>query len=106
MTLDPGLLAHLDLLKQQFAAGLPERFARIDAALDACCAEPPPPTGLAALATALHSLAGSAGIFGFTALGEEARSAEQQAMGWTDHGCTREQLETLRSRVLAWRQTV
>ncbi len=101
---DAELLAQLDLLKQQFASGLPQRLDRIDAALDACTSDMGNPTPYAALVTGLHSLAGAAGIFGFGELGEQARTAEQSATQWRDTGCSREQLESLRALILSWRQ--
>ncbi len=104
MTTDTELLVQLDVLKQQFAAGLPTRLDRIDTAIDACVDDATNETALAALVTALHSLGGAAGIFGFTELGDQARDAERRVMQWAAAGCNSEQLEQLRSLVLAWRQ--
>ena len=54
-------------LRTQFMAGLPQRWLDIQAA----------PTGLLQQA-ALHRLAGAAGSYGLSALGEAARQAEAQ----------------------------
>ena len=103
MKLDPELLNRLELLKQQFKSGLPQRLDRIDTALDACADDPANPTAHAALATALHSLGGAAGIFGFGQLGVMAREAEREVMAWVGQGGTDEQIQRLRSLALSWR---
>ncbi len=64
---DANTLAQLELLKRQFAAGMPQRLQGIDAALDACVAAPGNPAANAAPVTELHSLAGAV-IFGFNDL--------------------------------------
>ncbi len=102
-TLDSELSAQLEVLKQQFAAGLPTRLDRIDTALRACSADPTNPTARAALVTALHSLGGAAGIFGFTVLGQQARQAELEVTQWADQPCTAEQLEQIATTAQTWR---
>lgn len=101
--LDPGLAARLALLRQQFAAGLPARLGRIDAALAACRSDPSDSNAVAALLAALHSLGGTAGIFGFASVGEQARHAERQVMQWTNRRGTPEELEQISVRLQGWR---
>lgn len=102
-TLDPALAAQLEALRRQFASGLPTRLDRIDAALAACRNDASSPTAKSALVTALHSLGGAAGIFGFDELGKQARQAEQQVMQWDEGRCTTEQLEIISACVNTWR---
>ncbi len=110
-TPDPGLLAQLDILRQQFAEGLPKRLDAIDAVLDGCAASAPDRNRLTEVGALLHALAGAAGIFGFTRLGEDARRAELQITDWTESArragslCTPAQWEQLRSLIRAWRNT-
>jgi HPt (histidine-containing phosphotransfer) domain-containing protein len=88
--LDPGYRAHLQALSDRFAASIPERMAAIAAALAAAGAAPDRQE-LEAVHHALHTVAGSAGSFGFTVLGDEARRLEQAVRailaggpGWTE----------------------
>lgn len=70
-------LAKLTALRAAFAAGLPERMEAIAACWRAAEAADPPqqvPTELIRLA---HSLAGSAGTFGYHRLGDKARELEE-----------------------------
>ena len=100
---DPALLAQLELLKRKFAGSLPARLDKIDAALDACAAAPADRQSLADLCAAFHSLAGSAGIFGFDTLGEQARRAEPQVLDCMDNAGTPVPLAQLRALAAAWR---
>ncbi len=104
MQLDAELLAQLDGLRRQFAAGLPKRLDMIDSALAASRADPSNDTALPALLTALHSLAGAAGTFGFGELGDAARLAEHQVAAWITQGCTKDELDAMQERVREWRQ--
>lgn len=104
MQLDPDLLARLDALRRQFAAGLPKRLDVIDSALAASRADPSNDTALPALVTALHSLAGAAGTFGFGELGDAAREAERRVAVWITQGCTTNELDALQGDVLHWRR--
>ncbi len=105
MSVDAELAIQLEQLRQQFAGGLPKRFDAIDAALDACRTDPTNETPLRALMTALHSLGGAAGIFGFTALGNAARDAEHSVSDWIEAGGGQAPgLEELAAKVSAWRQ--
>ncbi len=101
--LDPALAAQLEALRKQFASGLPTRLDRIDAALAACRSDASNPTALSALVTALHSLGGAAGIFGFDELGKQARAAEREVMQWNEGRYAPEQLEKISACVNAWR---
>ncbi len=102
-TLDPALAAQLEALRRQFASGLPTRLDRIDAALAACRNDGASPTAVSALVTALHSLGGAAGIFGFDELGRQAREAERQLMQWNEGREAPEPLEKISACVHAWR---
>ncbi len=104
MNMDADLAAQLDQLREQFSAGLPRRLDAIDAALDACRADIVNDTPLRALLTALHSLGGAAGIFGFVALGEQARHAEHCVKDWLIcGGASPQALEQLATVVAGWR---
>ena len=104
MNIDDELSDQLALLRQQFANGLPKRFDAIDAALAACIADPRNETSLRALMTVLHSLGGAAGIFGFAALGNDARDAEHCVLDWIESGCDcADGLVALTAQVSAWR---
>lgn len=101
---DADLLARLDALRRQFAVGLPKRLDVIDSALAAARADPSNDTALPALLTALHSLAGAAGTFGFRELGDAAREAEHRVAGWIAQACTTDELDALQEDVLNWRR--
>ncbi len=103
MQLDADLLAQLESLRRQFAAGLPKRLDVIDSALAALRADPSNDTALPALLTALHSLAGAAGTFGFGELGDAVREAEHRVSAWIAQGCTTEEIDALQERAQAWR---
>lgn len=62
--LDGAAAAQFETLRRQFVAGLPRRQHEMEAAPDA-----------AALQGALHRLAGAAGSYGYTALGQMACTA-------------------------------
>jgi HPt (histidine-containing phosphotransfer) domain-containing protein len=69
----------LTALRAGFAEKLSGRLAEIEAAVGALGADPQAPGWRAKLRVVLglaHQLAGSAGTFGFTALGEAARDVE------------------------------
>ena len=73
-----GLPEKLVALGLSFVAGLPRRFGDIGAALESSLAAPQPGPHLADLHRALHSLAGSAGIFGLPELGARSHQLELQ----------------------------
>ncbi len=99
---DPAVLAHLEVLKQQFAGNLPGRLDKIDAAIDACAAAPESAQARDDLSVVLHSLAGVAGIFGFGELGAQARSAEMLVLECKD-AARPLPLQQLRTRAQSWR---
>ncbi len=104
MQLDAELLAQLDALRRQFAAGLPKRLDVIDSALASLRADASNHTALPALLTALHSLAGAAGTFGFGELGDAARAAEHRVAAWIAQGCTTDELDALQQQAQEWRR--
>jgi HPt (histidine-containing phosphotransfer) domain-containing protein len=73
---DPGYRDHLRALGEKFAASIPQRMEAIADALEGALACPGRES-LEPLHAALHAVAGSAGSFGFTVLGDEARRLEQ-----------------------------
>ncbi|TWI69325.1 Hpt domain-containing protein [Pseudoduganella lurida] len=73
---DPDFRAQLRALGDKFAATVPERMATIADAL-AAAGTAPDQAALERLHHALHTVAGSAGSFGFTVLGNQARRLEQ-----------------------------
>ncbi|WP_373986738.1 Hpt domain-containing protein [Duganella sp. BuS-21] len=75
---DPDFRARLAVLNDKFAATVPGTLDKIRAALDGCVADQyPSPAALHELHEVLHSVAGSAGTFGFAVFGREARRIEQ-----------------------------
>jgi len=76
---DPDFRARLAALNEKFAATVPGTLAKIRAALDECQVggEQPSQAALYQLHEVLHGVAGSAGTFGFTVFGQEARRVEQ-----------------------------
>jgi HPt (histidine-containing phosphotransfer) domain-containing protein len=81
--LDPDYRVHLQRLSDMFAASIPARMAAIADAL-AAAGTRPDRQQLEQLHGALHTVAGSAGSFGFTALGDQARRLEQAVRGLID----------------------
>jgi len=77
--IDPDFRARLAALNEKFAATVPGTLDKIRAALAACVAsgELPSQDALHQLHEVLHGVAGSAGTFGFTVFGQEARRIEQ-----------------------------
>lgn len=74
--LDPDYRDHLQRLSDMFAASIPARMTAIADAL-AAAGDRPDRQQLEQLHGALHTVAGSAGSFGFTVLGDQARRLEQ-----------------------------
>lgn len=70
-------LAKLTALRAAFAAGLPERLEAMAACWRAAEAADPPQPVPAELIRLSHSLAGSAGTFGYRRLGDKARELEE-----------------------------
>lgn len=74
---DPDFRARLAALGDKYAAGVPALMAAIAQALQHCEEAGATDANLAALQKQLHTIAGSAGTFGFGALGGECRRLEQ-----------------------------
>lgn len=79
--------AAFQVLRGQFVAGLPRRWTEIESAGPGSARQ-----------AALHRLAGAAGSYGFTALGEAARRAEQAPDG--DAGAALEEVARLVRQLL------
>jgi HPt (histidine-containing phosphotransfer) domain-containing protein len=77
---DPNYRAHLQALSDLFGASVPARMGEIADALAAARAAPGQ-AQFERLHHALHTVAGSAGSFGFTVLGEQARLLEGAVRG-------------------------
>jgi HPt (histidine-containing phosphotransfer) domain-containing protein len=75
LPVDPDFRAQLRALGDKFAATVPERMDTIVQALAAAGSEPDQ-AALERVHHALHTVAGSAGSFGFTVLGSQARRLE------------------------------
>jgi HPt (histidine-containing phosphotransfer) domain-containing protein len=84
MSINPALAAQLVQLNAAFGAALPKRLGDIEAAMHALLREPGNRSHLALLHKLLHSLAGSAGTFGFDELGRCARRFEYQCDPWLE----------------------
>ena len=82
------VLAQFAVLRQRFVAGLPQRWQEIAGAADA-----------AALESALHRLAGSAGSYGCARLGECVRAAQLLTAG-PDGAALEQALGRLREEML------
>ena len=76
------MLVKLKALQTGFGLKLPGRLVAIDAALQDCRDQPQQQEHLETLHRLLHTLAGSAGTFGYDALGVRAREFEQDVKGW------------------------
>jgi periplasmic divalent cation tolerance protein len=74
---DPAFHDRLQALRDKFAASVPERMLAISQALAQCQAQGQTAPHLEQLHHSLHTVAGSAGSFGFKWLGEESRRLEQ-----------------------------
>ena len=74
--IDPDFRARLRALNDKYAAGVPALLDAIGRGLARCQADGLSADTGAALHTALHAVAGSAGTVGFGALGAECRSLE------------------------------
>lgn len=98
---DPAFQDRLQALRDKYAASVPERMAAIRDALALCQG------GLSAshidqLHHALHSVAGSAGSFGFHALGGESRRIEQMVRGVMESGAPWDGIEGAVQALLHW----
>lgn len=98
---DPAFQDRLQALRDKYAASVPERMAAIRNAL-ALCQGSLNPSHIDQLHHALHSVAGSAGSFGFHALGNEARRIEQLVRGVMEAGAPWDGIETAVQALLHW----
>ena len=73
---ETGLEASLRAIEEAYVAGLPGRLNDIENSLKRCLDEPGDAAHYEALVQQLHSLAGSAGTFGFSELGFRATDLE------------------------------
>ena len=81
----------LKALEVMFAQRLPMRLREIDAALEQCAAEPANPAHAILLHRLLHSIAGTAGTFGYARLGERASSLEHDLAPFLEGGAAAQQ---------------
>ncbi len=98
---DPAFQDRLQALRDKYAASVPERMAAIRDALALCQGGLTPPH-VEQLHHALHSVAGSAGSFGFHALGAEARRIEQLVRGVMEAGQAWDGIEAAVDALLRW----
>ncbi|HEY1150074.1 MAG TPA: Hpt domain-containing protein [Pseudoduganella sp.] len=75
---DPAFQDRLQALRDKYAASIPERLQAVADALALCRGAGEGSQHVEQLHHALHSIAGSAGSFGFKSLGDDARRLEQQ----------------------------
>jgi HPt (histidine-containing phosphotransfer) domain-containing protein len=75
---DPEFLARLRALNDKFAASLPGTLEKLEAARAQVALAQPDPARLKDLHQVLHTIAGSAGTFGYAVLGQQARRLEQR----------------------------
>ncbi|UGQ48469.1 Hpt domain-containing protein [Massilia endophytica] len=99
---DPAYRERLKALADKYAAALPERLDAVDRALAAVLAEGAGQPQLEALHHSLHTIAGSAGSFGFRLLGEQARQLEQQVRAMLEQGASWDGAEGEIGRFLEW----
>jgi HPt (histidine-containing phosphotransfer) domain-containing protein len=84
---DPDFRARLRALNEKYADGIPDLLQSIRTALEQCESE----SGLgaehrASLQKKLHTVAGSAGTFGFGVLGQHCRMLEQRVRALGEPG--------------------
>jgi HPt (histidine-containing phosphotransfer) domain-containing protein len=104
--IDPDFRARLNALSDKYAASVPGLLAGIAQALARCRAEQWAAPALAELHKALHTVAGSAGTFGFGVLGQECRRLEQALRALDDGGADAwAALAADTERLLAWAAT-
>lgn len=73
---ESDLQAHLAALKKKYVAKLPEKIAAIDAGFTAFLSQPWTEEASFTAYRQIHSLAGSAGTYGFAGITEVARAVE------------------------------
>jgi periplasmic divalent cation tolerance protein len=75
---DTAFQDRLQALRDKYAASIPERLQAVADALARCQGAARSAQHIDQLHHTLHTIAGSAGSFGFKSLGEDARRVEQQ----------------------------
>ncbi|KQZ27034.1 Hpt domain-containing protein [Duganella sp. Root1480D1] len=98
---DPAFHDRLQVLRDKYAASVPERMAAIRDAL-VLCQGSLIPSHIEQLHHALHSVAGSAGSFGLAPLGDEARRIEQMVRGVLEAGAPWFGIEAAIHTLLQW----
>jgi len=73
-------------LSQVFASELPNRLAEVEAALEACRDPQAYGQSVQTLHRLLHTLAGSAGTFGYPEIGLRFRTLQATAAQWKEAG--------------------
>ena len=68
----------MQVLREKYAVSIPERLQAVADGLALCRHGGATPSNVDRLHHALHTIAGSAGSFGFKPLGDECRRAEQR----------------------------
>lgn len=76
------MLVKLKALQTGFGLKLPGRLDAIDSALQDCRDQPQQRDHVETLHRLLHTMAGSAGTFGYDALGARAREFEREVKDW------------------------
>ncbi|WP_342114619.1 Hpt domain-containing protein [Pseudoduganella sp. OTU4001] len=99
---DPAFHDRLQALRDKYAASVPERMAAIRDGLALCVEAGQTPANIEQLHHALHSVAGSAGSFGFHALGDESRRIEQMVRGVMEAGAPWAGIEVAVQALLLW----
>jgi HPt (histidine-containing phosphotransfer) domain-containing protein len=74
---DPDFDSRLRALNERFAAGLPDTLTKLEAGRRRIVPAVPDLAAATELHKVLHTLAGSAGTFGYPILGQQARVVEQ-----------------------------
>jgi HPt (histidine-containing phosphotransfer) domain-containing protein len=98
---DPEFQDRLQALRDKYAASVPERMEAIRTAL-ALCQGGQTTAHIEQLHHSLHGVAGSAGSFGFHALGNEARRIEQMVRGVMEQGAAWDGIDAAVQALLHW----
>lgn len=91
--------AKLQALRQSYADRLPEELESLNSLAQALLSNEDRPQALSELKARLHKLAGSAGSFGYAALGQEARRLELALQGLSDQAPDPQRIAALVHRV-------
>jgi diguanylate cyclase (GGDEF)-like protein len=102
---DDDLAATLKAIEEEYAARLPERFAAMQSDVDRWRADAGDATAWQSLQRHLHALSGSAGSFGFMALGLRCTELEISLNQFVERGAPAEEVPALLDGIqntLAW----